>query len=66
MDNSFCVLKGIFRISMRVVYGSALIKKSLYWPRGVYGDSIFTSGFKIGYMGCLSGEWEETEFNFLF
>ena len=31
-------------------------KKRRYWPIWVYGDAI------IGGVGCLSGEWEATEF----
>ena len=38
MDSGFCVLKGVFEMKTRGIYGSALIKKSLYWPRGVHGD----------------------------
>ena len=52
-------------MSKRVVYGVALIKKRLYWTRGVYGNSIndyFRSKY-IGNVGCLSGEWYKTEFN---
>ena len=40
-------------------------KKRHYWPRGVYGDVIddyFGSKHTVD-MGCLSGEWDETDFN---
>ena len=49
----------------RGVYGSALIKMRRYWPRGVYGDGVYdcSSTKNIGDVGCLSGEWNETEFN---
>ena len=65
IDSGFCFLKGIFKMKMRGVYVSALIKKRLYWPRGVHGDIIneyFTLN-KIGGVGCLSGEWDDIEVN---
>ena len=40
MDSGFCVLKGLLETRKRGVYGSALIKKRRYWPRGFYGDTI--------------------------
>ena len=49
-------------------YGIALIKKRRYWPKGFHGDAIneyFMSKI-IGDVGCLSGEWDETEFYFYF
>ena len=33
MDSGFRVQKGTFKMKTRGVYGSALIKKRLYWPR---------------------------------
>ena len=49
----------------RGVYGSSLIKKRRYWPRGVHRDGInkYFIKKKVGDMGCPSGEWDETEFN---
>ena len=40
MDISYCVLKGILEIRKRGFYGSALIKKRRYCPKGVHGDGI--------------------------
>ena len=40
MDSRLCVLKGILEMRKRGFYGSALIKKSQYWPKGVHGDGI--------------------------
>ena len=65
MDSCFCVLKGLLEMRKRGVYGSTLIKKRRYWPRGVSGDAIndyFRSKYTGG-LGCLSGEWDDTEFN---
>ena len=39
-DSGFCVLKCLLKTRKRVVYGSELIKKRRYWPRGVYRDAI--------------------------
>ena len=49
----------------RGVYGSALIKQRCFWPREDHGDGIdeYFSTENIGDMGCLRGEWDETEFN---
>ena len=35
---------------------------------GVYGDAIidYLRSQNIGDVGCISSEWDETEFNFLF
>ena len=50
----------------RGFYGSVLIKKRRYCLRGVHGDSNngYFSTKSIGGVECLSGEWDETEFNF--
>ena len=41
------ILKGLLKMRKRVVYGSALIKKRRYWPRGVMEVSLnITSGQK--------------------
>ena len=40
MDSNFCVLKVILETIKRAVYGSALIKKRRYWPKGVHEDGI--------------------------
>ena len=65
MDSVFCVLGGILKMRKRGYYGSTLIKKRRYWPRGIHGDEIneYFSTKNIGDVGCLSGEWDETEFN---
>ena len=49
----------------RGVYGSELMKKSHYWPRGVHRNGInkYVRSEDIGYMGCLSGEWDDADFN---
>ena len=64
-DSGFCDLKGILEMRKRGFCGSALIKKRQYWPRGVYGDvtNVYLMSKIIGDVGCLSGEWDETEFN---
>ena len=51
-------------MSNRGVYGTALIKKRLYWPKGFHRDIIneYLSFFNDGVI-CLSGEWDEMEFN---
>ena len=61
----FYVLKGILYMRKRGVYGSALIKQRCFWPREDHGDGIdeYFSTENIGDMGCLRGEWDETEFN---
>ena len=40
MNSVFCFRKGLLEMRKRGVYGSVLIKKRLYLPRGVYGDAI--------------------------
>ena len=40
LDIGVCVLKGLLEEKKRGVYGSALIKKSHYWPRRVHRDDI--------------------------
>ena len=40
LDSGLCVLKVILEVSKKRFYGSSLIKKSLYWTRGVHGDGI--------------------------
>ena len=68
MDYGFCVLKGIFKMKMRGVYVRALIKKRLYWPRGVHVDIIneYFSLKKIGGVGCLRDEWDNTQVNIFY
>ena len=39
-DIIFCVLKVLLEMSKRGVYGSALIKKSRYCPKGVHVEAI--------------------------
>ena len=34
MESGICVMKGIFEMKTRGVYGSSLIKKRLYWSGG--------------------------------
>ena len=51
-----------------MLYGISLIKKRLYWPRGVHGDSIneyFGTKNNVG-VGCFSGEWDDTEFDIFY
>ena len=66
MDSGFFVLKVLLKMNGGGGgYGSALMKKRYYWPRGVHRDGInecFRSK-NVGDVGCLSGEWDETEFN---
>ena len=40
MDRGFFVFKVLLKTRNRGVYGGALIKNRLYWPRGGYGDAI--------------------------
>ena len=65
MDSIFFSLKGLLEMSKRGFYGSVLIKKRRYWPRGVYVYAIndYFRSKNIGNVGCLSGEWNETEFD---
>ena len=67
-DSGFCVLKGLLETRKRGVYGIVLIKKRRYWPRGFYGYAIndYFRSKNIGDVRCLSGEWENTEFNIYF
>ena len=68
MDRNFCVLRSILEIIKRGVYGIALVKKRCYWPGGVHGDVInkyFSTG-QISAVECLSAEWDETEFLFIY
>ena len=62
MDSGFCVLGGILKMRKRGYYGSTLIKKRRYWPRGIHGYEIneYFSTKNIGDVGCLSGEWNKT------
>ena len=56
MDSGFSVLKGLLGVFERGVYGSALVKKHIYWPTGTYGEYINAHFEKI-YIGeheCLS------------
>ena len=48
MNSGFFFFKGILEMTKRGVYGSELIKKRRYWPRGVmYMELTFTLGQKI-------------------
>ena len=40
MDSGFCVLDALLELKIRGVYGSAVIKKRKYWPKGIKGDEI--------------------------
>ena len=40
LDRGFCVAKGIEEIKAKGVYVVALIKKRIYWPKGVPGYLI--------------------------
>ena len=63
MDSCFCVFRGILETRKRRVYGSALIKKMCCWTRVAHEDKIdeYFSTNNIGDVGCLSGEWDETD-----
>ena len=67
-DSGFCVLRGILETRKRGIYGSVLIKKRHFWPRGVHGDGTneYFSIKNINDVGCISGDWTETEFIFFF
>ena len=59
-------LKRIIGNEEEGVYGSAWIKKRRYWSRRVHGKGInnYFRSKNIGYVEYLSGEWDETKFNF--
>ena len=40
LESEFCVAKGIMALEESVVYDGALIKKHIYWPKGVSCDGI--------------------------
>ena len=40
MGSCFCVTKGLVEIYNKRVLGAALIKKIIYWPANIKGDSI--------------------------
>ena len=42
-----------------------MIKKRRYWPRGFHREGIndYFRSKNIGNVGCLSSEWDNTEFN---
>ena len=54
MDSRFCVLEGLISMVEKGVFGSELIKKRRYWPKGVpnRGDSLAHA--KQGGWGCGS------------
>ena len=65
MDSGFSVLKGLLGVFERGVYGSALVKKHIYWPTGTYGEYINAHFEKI-YIGeheCLSWNWKGVDFD---
>ena len=64
MGSGFFVLKGLLKMRNMRVYGSASIKRRRYWPMGVHGDAIneYFRSKTIGDVGCLTGEWDETDF----
>ena len=59
-----CVLKTLLEIRNKGVYVSELIKKRRYLNMGFHGYGIneYFSKICFGDMGCLGGEWYETEF----
>ena len=67
MYSGLCVLKGLLGMRKRGFHGSELIKMRLYWPRGFHGYGIndYFSSKNIGDVVCISGEWDDTEFNFV-
>ena len=52
----------------REVYGSELIKKRRYWPRGFHGDGIndYFRSTNIGGVGYVSGDGMRKSLIFLF
>ena len=40
MDSGFCVTKGLVELRNKGVFGSALIKKRIYWPANIKGGAI--------------------------
>ena len=42
MDSGFCVLNALLALRTHGVFGSALIKKRKFWPKGIDGDNIIT------------------------
>ena len=65
MHSCFCVLKGLPEMRKRRFHVISLINKRRYWTRGVHGDAInkYYRSKNIGDMGCISDEWDDTEFN---
>ena len=65
MDRNFYLLKLISEMRKRGFYGSALIKKRRYWPRGFHRYSMYDyfSVKTFGDVGCCSGEWGKTSLN---
>ena len=65
MYSGFCVLKLILSMRRRGFYVIELIKKRNYWPIGI--NRYFINGYfrskHTGDVGCISGKWDETEFN---
>ena len=67
MGSNLCVLKGILEMRNMGVYGSAFDKKNAIGLGGFTGTELTcTSVQNNGYVGCLSGEQDEMEFNIFF
>ena len=63
--SGFFVFKVLLETRRRGVNGILLMKKRLYWTRGFHWDETNDSfrAKNIGDLGCISGEWDDTEFN---
>ena len=40
MFSGFCVTKGLVDIQKKGLFGSAIVKKRIYWPGNINGDAI--------------------------
>ena len=47
IESGLCVLKVLIHMYERGVYGSAVAKKRIYQPAGIYGDDINDQREKI-------------------
>jgi hypothetical protein len=57
MDSGFCVLDALLALKSVGVFGSALIKKRRYWPKGIDGDEInrHMAGKEVGECNAIKG-----------
>ena len=40
LDSGFCVLQALLKLRENGVFGSAVIKKRRFWPKGIPGNQI--------------------------